>query len=68
MGGGIGIVVDAMTGANYHYPDVLKFPMEPVDSAPEPEKKRYKKALRDVEIWKKQKEEKLQREIEAIGQ
>jgi len=65
LGGGIGILIDSATGANYEYPKTLKLPMEPIDSASQDEKKLYRKALKDVEIWKKQQEIKLQKEIES---
>jgi hypothetical protein len=43
IGGGIGLIVDAASGANFNYPDVLKLPMEPIKSAPESKKNATKK-------------------------
>lgn len=44
LGGGIGIFVDIATGAAQKYPSVVRFPMEPDESAPPEAKAAYQKA------------------------
>ncbi len=41
LGGGVGILVDAVSGAAQKYPNVVKFPMEPDESAPQEVKTTY---------------------------
>ncbi len=41
LGGGIGILVDAISGGAQEYPNVVKFPLIPEDDAPEEAKKTY---------------------------
>jgi len=48
-GGLIGVLVDSASGAAQEYPSVVKFPMEPVDSAPEETKEQYTAAKRKLE-------------------
>ena len=61
LGGGIGMLVDATSGAAQGYPTLLKFPMEPEDSAPEAAKAEYRK------IIMKMQEEARRREEEKSG-
>jgi len=48
-GGLIGMLVDSASGAAQEYPSVVKFPMEPVDSASEETKEQYRAAKRKLE-------------------
>ena len=41
LGGGVGILVDAVSGAAQKYPNIVKFPMEPDESAPRKVKTTY---------------------------
>jgi len=47
-GGLIGVLVDSATGAAQEYPSVVKFPMEPDDSASEETKEQYTAAKRKL--------------------
>lgn len=41
LGGGVGILVDSVSGAAQKYPNIVKFPMEPGESAPQEVKTTY---------------------------
>ena len=48
LGGGIGIFVDAASGAAQEYPTLVRFPLEPVESASPEVKEAYNKAKQDM--------------------
>lgn len=57
LGGGIGILVDAASGAAQEYPTKVSVIMEPEDSAPDRVKKQYQELKKELaEKMKKEKE------------
>ena len=48
LGGGVGIFIDAASGAAQEYPTLVRFPLEPDDSAPPEVKEVYNKAKQDA--------------------
>lgn len=57
LGGGIGIFVDIASGAAQKYPSVVRFPMEPDESAPPEAKAAYGKAKEQLEEEQKKAQE-----------
>ena len=45
LGGGVGILVDAVNGAAQQYPNIVKFPLKPKSDAPAEIKKTYRKII-----------------------
>jgi hypothetical protein len=48
LGGGIGFLVDATSGAAQEYPTLVKFPLEPDESASQEVKAAYEKARQEL--------------------
>lgn len=63
LGGGVGILVDAVSGAAQKYPNIVKFPMEPDESAPQEVKTTYQNIK--AELAKEKEFEKSESELEG---
>ena len=67
LGGGIGLIVDAASGAAQEYPNSVKFVMEPLETASKDEKERYLRLKKEIEEEIKKKKEKEAKEIEEAA-
>ena len=63
LGGGVGILVDSVSGAAQKYPNVVKFPMEPDESAPQEVKTTYQNIK--AKLAKEKEFEKNESELEG---
>ena len=68
LGGGIGILVDAASGAAQEYPTKVSVLMEPEDSAPDALKKKYQELKKELAEKIKKEKEAEKKEISKTGQ
>ena len=68
LGGGIGILVDAVSGAAQEYPSKVSVIMEPEDSAPDAIKKQYQELKKELAEKMKKEKEAEQKEVTKAGQ
>ncbi len=57
LGGGVGILVDSISGAAQEYPNIVKFPLEPKEEAPAEARKLYQEFKAKMAEEAKKKEE-----------
>lgn len=67
LGGGIGILVDAASGAAQEYPSKVSVLMEPEDSASDDIKKRYQELKKELAEKMKKDKEAEKKEITEAG-
>lgn len=68
LGGGIGILIDAASGAAQEYPSKVSVIMEPDDSAPDTLKKRYEELKKELAEKIKKEKEAEEKETQKAGQ
>ena len=66
LGGGIGMIVDAASGAAQEYQSIVVIPLEPDENAPEEKKKEYRKLKQQIVEQLRQKLEAEKREAEQM--